>query len=101
MSREQCPESITYQDIVVAIKVLRCYVERVEEVKRLLKRAGLAELLHGREVERDFMTWLLRESIRSATLQQAQAQEVTTQGFTEEEVKRIKELAKKYTEQKA
>lgn len=101
MSRELCPESITYQDIVVAIKVLRCYVERVEEVKRILRRAGLAELLHGREVEKDFITWLLRESIRGVTLQQTQVQEVTMSGFTEEEVKRIKELAKKYTEQKA
>jgi len=101
VSRELCPESITYQDIVVAIKVLRCYVERVEEVKRILRRAGLAELLHGREVEKDFITWLLRESIRGVTLQQTQVQEVTMSGFTEEEVKRIKELAKKYTEQKA
>jgi len=98
VSREQCPEDITYQDIVTAIKVLRCYVERVDEVRRLLRRAGLADLLTSRGYsDTDFIKWLF--SLSAQQVAQQQQQEVPSI-FTEEEKQRLRELAKKYAEQK-
>lgn len=98
MSREQCPEDITYQDIVTAIKVLRCYIERVEEVRRLLRRAGIADLLTSRGYsDTDFIKWLFSLSAQQVT--QQQQQEIPS-SFTEEEKQRLRELAKKYAEQK-
>ena len=100
MSREQCPEDITYQDIVTAIKVLRCYVEKVEEVRRLLRRAGLADLLTSRGYsDTDFIKWLFSLSAQQVVQQQQQQQEIPST-FTEEEKQRLRELAKKYAEQK-
>jgi hypothetical protein len=98
VSREQCPEDITYQDIVTAIKVLRCYIERVEEVRRLLRRAGIADLLTSRGYsDTDFIKWLFSLSAQQVT--QQQQQEIPS-SFTEEEKQRLRELAKKYAEQK-
>jgi hypothetical protein len=83
---------------VTAIKVLRCYVERVDEVRRLLRRAGLADLLTSRGYsDTDFMKWLF--SLSAQQVVQQQQQEVPS-SFTEEEKQRLRELAKKYAEQK-
>ena len=99
MSRERCPEDITYQDIVIAIKVLKCYIERVEEVRRLLRRAGIADLIESRGYsDTDFVKWLFSLSAQQV-VQQQQQQEVPS-SFTEEEKQRLRELAKKYMEQK-
>ena len=98
MSRERCPEDITYQDIVIAIKVLRCYIEKVEEVRRLLRRAGIADLIESRGYsDTDFVKWLF--SLSTQQVMQQQQQEVPS-SFTEEEKQRLRELAKKYMEQK-
>ena len=98
MPGEQCPEDITYQDVVTAIKVLRCYVERVDEVRRLLRRAGLADMLTSRGYsDTDFIKWLF--SMSAQQMAQQQQQEVPST-FTEEEKQRLRELAKKYAEQK-
>jgi hypothetical protein len=95
---EQCPEDITYQDIITAIKVLRCYVERVDEVRRLLRRAGLADMLASRGYsDTDFVRWLF--SLSAQQVAQQQQQEVPST-FTEEEKQRLRELARKYAEQK-
>jgi len=99
VSRERCPEDITYQDIVIAIKVLKCYIERVEEVRRLLRRAGIADLIESRGYsDTDFVKWLFSLSAQQV-VQQQQQQEVPS-SFTEEEKQRLRELAKKYMEQK-
>jgi len=98
VSRERCPEDITYQDIVIAIKVLRCYIEKVEEVRRLLRRAGIADLIESRGYsDTDFVKWLF--SLSTQQVMQQQQQEVPS-SFTEEEKQRLRELAKKYMEQK-
>jgi hypothetical protein len=98
VSREQCPEDITYQDIITAIKVLRCYVERVDEVRKLLRRAGLADMLTSRGyTDTDFIRWLF--SLSAQQVAQQQQQEVPST-FTEEEKQRLRELAKKYAGQK-
>jgi len=88
---------ITFDDVMIALKVLREFERRAREVERTLRRFGMKSGRYRmpRSME-DFMNLVLQTyKPRSTGHAEEEGEELEEEELTEEELKRLREIAEK------